>query len=346
MNTKHLSIALALAASLAIAPHVFAKNGADDTQPDDRGGRQEGSSSNSGRGSGAERLPRVKEALDAQRKALEERQDALKRLEEDDSSGPSDSSGRAAQFIVTNGPSQRGLERIEAGDLDEAKDSIEAERHSIKEAIKEGEHDLRDVFEHRREEAKEIIESRRASFKLEIEAQRAEGERTRAERKAQLESRLKEFKDTAKAEIAARVDGSLAAISENRVAFFTEAVNRIERVLDMIESRADKAEANGKDVAAVRSRISAAGDAIVTARAAVAVQAGKDYTAAVDAEAGAKNAFSKTRDQLRTDLAAVRTAVKAAYDAVKAAAAELATVPGIKDVEIEASASSSTSTSQ
>ena len=230
--------------------------------------------------------------------------------------------------------------------LDEAKDSIEAERHSIKEAIKEGEHDLRDVFEHRREEAKEIIESRRASFKLEIEAQRAEGERTRAERKAQLESRLKEFKDTAKAEIAARVDGNLAAINENRVAFFTEAVNRIERVLDMIESRADKAEANGKDVAAVRSRISAAGDAIVTARAAVAVQAGKDYTAAVDAEAGAKNAFSKTRDQLRTDLAAVRTAVKAAYDAVKAAAAELATVPGIKDVEIEASASSSTSTSQ
>lgn len=215
-------------------------------------------------------------------------------------------------------------------------------RASFTAALKEKRGDAKELFQEHRQETIARIQEAREEFKSRIEAHREEMKKLMETRREELKAKLAAFKDGKKAEIAERVDEAFGDINARWIESFTNSVNRIEGVLDAIGSRTDKAEAAGKDVTAVRAKIETAHGAIDAARAAIEAQADKDYTLEVSSEATVKTDASGTRTQLRTDLETVRKAVRAAYDATKAAAAALKAVPGIGDVELAASSTTST----
>lgn len=176
----------------------------------------------------------------------------------------------------------------------------------------------------------------REDFMKRFDAKRDEWRRGFDERKAALMTKLEQFKDGRKKDVTLRVDGAFEAMNDRWVAFFVETVNRIDNVIDAIDSRAAKAEAAGKDVADVRLKIDAAVTAVAEARTAIEIQASNDYTVDAKGEASVKEDVIAARDELRKDLSALRDDVRAAYDAAKDAAKALRDVPGINEVGITA----------
>ena len=174
---------------------------------------------------------------------------------------------------------------------------------------------------------------RMEQFRKELEVRKAELKSTMEARRAELKQKLATFKDQKKAEIASRVDSTLGEINQKRSTFFTETIDRIDGVLVKISSRADKAEAAGKDVSDVRAKVTSATAAIASARAAITAQASKDYTLTVSSDETVKTDASAARDSLKADLESVRAAVKTAYDAVKSAAQALKAVAGSEQPE-------------
>lgn len=231
--------------------------------------------------------------------------------------------------------------------FDEARADIEMKRRAIRGAMQLGEAKPQEELRRPQEEGKGERETpserkdafmqasveRRAGFKAKLQALKEEVREGMASRKELMRERLQAFKDGGKADIAAKVDASLSAINERRVAFFEAAVDRIEDVLGIIVARADRAEQEGGDVAGVRARVTQAEDAIAAAREGIAEQAGYDYTVTVSEEAEIRADVKKERDALQEDLEELRELVRAAHQAVRAAADEL------KDVRVEASAS-------
>lgn len=180
-------------------------------------------------------------------------------------------------------------------------------------------------------------EAAREEFSVKLEAAREEIKTLILTRKDELKAKLDTFTDMRKKTVATRVDEALTKINDRWVTTFTASVNRINGVVEAITSRADKAEASGKDVASVRAKIETAKAAIAAARTVIESQAAKDYTLTVQDETTVKADATATRDQIKEDLAAVRTAVRAAFDAAKDAASALRAIPGIEaDVQAEA----------
>lgn len=246
-------------------------------------------------------------------------------------------------------PEIRGLRQAPAGPDQErtleVRKEIEAEirEHRLMNAsftarLKAEGADAAQLFKERRQEVVADIQQKREDWQDRIKAERERLKAVVETRKAELKAKVEAFKDRGKGEIVQRLDAAFDAINGKWIAFFTASVNRIENVLDAIASRTDKAEAAGKDVTAVRARIEAATDAIASARAAIEAQAGKDYTLRIGSEETAKADVAGIRKQLGDDLQAVRAAVRAAFDATKAAAEALKAIPGVADVELEAAA--------
>ena len=116
---------------------------------------------------------------------------------------------------------------------------------------------------------------------------------------------------------------------------FSAVLEKLEKILDRISSRTDKAEANGRDVTAVRTAIAEATNAIASARTAIQNQAGKVYSSEVSAESALRADTEKIRQSLRDDLTAVQKAVKIAQEAVRKAAVSLAQIPKVDELEVE-----------
>ena len=186
-----------------------------------------------------------------------------------------------------------------------------------------------------------VIILAREAFKAELATTRAEVKTKIEEHKSLLRERLQEIKDTRKQEAVERIDTQLNTINEKLTTMMASFVDQIERVLDGVESRADKAEANGKDVTEVRAKIAAADSAIADARIAIKAQAGKTYDMNITTEASLRTDVQSTRNQLKNDLEAVRATIKKAHEAVRAAIKSLAQIPGI-NVIVTASSSAST----
>lgn len=104
-------------------------------------------------------------------------------------------------------------------------------------------------------------------------------------------------------------------------------------------SRADKAEAAGRDVSTVRTAVSGAEAAIASARdTTVAAQAAKTYAIEVTTEETLRAAVEAAREALRADLTTVRESVKETHTALRVAATTLAQIPRVNDLEVEAEA--------
>ncbi|MFH0712448.1 MAG: hypothetical protein V2A55_01140 [Candidatus Jorgensenbacteria bacterium] len=200
----------------------------------------------------------------------------------------------------------------------------------------------REAFEKKREEAKDELEKRREEFKQKLENEREEVKERLETAREELKVRLKKIKDEKKVEIVGRLSGSVNSLNEKLTNHFLEVLEKLDKVLDNVTSRTDKAEAHELDVSAVRTAITAAEIAIASARGAVETQAGKTYSFNITTEENLKVDVGAARQALHNDLTAVKEIVRTAHVAVKDAAVKLAQIPRVDDLEVETDDATST----
>jgi DNA repair exonuclease SbcCD ATPase subunit len=177
----------------------------------------------------------------------------------------------------------------------------------------------------------EFRERLRQEFKSSVETKRAELKAKIAEERDQLKSRLAKIRDERKKQTVEKISQRLEELNENRVAHFTEVLNKLDKTLERIISRTDKAASRGLDVSAVREAINTARTAIAAGRNAVNAQAAKVYQIGITTEERLRADVGAARQALHDDLVKVRDVVKAARDAVHNAAASLAKVPRVDE---------------
>ena len=136
------------------------------------------------------------------------------------------------------------------------------------------------------------------------------------------------FRDQKKQAVLERIEEKLNQINERRTNHFLKVLERLREILAKIQSRSDRAEANGKNVASVDTAIAAAEAAIDTAEAAANTQADKVYDVTVNDETTAHSDVGAAMKQLQEDLRAVWQVVQDARKAVFAALRALVAIAG------------------
>lgn len=170
----------------------------------------------------------------------------------------------------------------------------------------------------KRTELNTQLKNERETAKKRIEAVREEAKKAAEKKHAELKDKISKLRDEKKKQIATRLDEQMARLNVQWINHFNNTLNRLSEILSKVELRADKAGANGKDVAAVRTAIQNAKSAITTARNAVETQAKKTYTATFTSEGKLGAAFKAVKEQLHKDLFGLRDGtMKSAREAVQ-----------------------------
>lgn len=190
--------------------------------------------------------------------------------------------------------------------------------------------------------------------RVETETQKIQQLRTEAETKiSQIRDNVKnaisKIKDEQKQRAATQISEQITHLNTVWTDHFTLVLNDLDLALQKIQTRADKAKANGKDTSSVNVSIQAAKNSIQVARSAIATQAAKTYaidttktttgtttptvSTAKDQEQVIKNIrkqFMQLRDQLQKDITTLRDGVvKDARNSVKNALKILSQIPGV-----------------
>ena len=153
-------------------------------------------------------------------------------------------------------------------------------------------------------------------------------------KRAELQARMTTIRDERKKQAVERIYTQVNKLNERMTGHFTNVLDQIDEMLDRVENRMSKAEANGLDVSTVTPEIANAEAVIALARASVQTQAAKVYAVQTTGdETTLRSEVGKTRQALHADLTAVREKVKAARDAVRKAAVALAQIPRANEVE-------------
>ena len=190
-----------------------------------------------------------------------------------------------------------------------AQQEIQQIRTSATESIEAARTAMRAEIEKRQEEFKSMMREQREKTKKRIE-----------EKQKTLRERLQTIKNENKKRIVENIDTRMDALNEQRTTQFESALDQMDGVVGRVVERADRAEAQGRDVASARAAIVHAKNAIASARSAVLAQAGKTYAITITTDAKLKDDVKKTRDMFSGDLRVVFASVKDARDAVHAAA--------------------------
>lgn len=169
----------------------------------------------------------------------------------------------------------------------------------------------------------------RQTFKSQKQALLDTGKANREQFKAQLAA----IKDAKKKQILSLLDTKIAAVNKRRTTHMTNALTRLQQILDKITERAATAKTQGMNTTAVDQAVATAETAMTTAQTAVTTQTGKDYVISVPDETRAKAAVGQTIDSLHTDLRTTRQSVLAAKQAVLGAAIALAKLTPLTTVE-------------
>ena len=124
----------------------------------------------------------------------------------------------------------------------------------------------------------------------------------------------------------------LGALNGKWTENFGNVLEKYDVTLKKVESRRDKAQAAGKDVAAVNVALETASAAITSARTAVEAQTKKTYQVTITSEAKLREAFQAAHTALKADLIALRDGpMKNAREAVQKAIQSLRGIPSVDD---------------
>src|SRR3989338_2905861 len=176
------------------------------------------------------------------------------------------------------------------------------------------------------------IKNERDAAKKRIETAREEAKNAVETRRVELKNKISTLRDEKKKQIATRLDEQMARLNARWTDHFNNVLDRLSEIIGKIELRADKAQAMGKDVSAVRTAIQNAKTAIESARVAVEAQAKKTYIATFTSEDKLGVAFKTVREQLHKDLFGLRDgAMKSAREEGKNALQALKSVPRVDE---------------
>jgi len=214
---------------------------------------------------------------------------------------------------------------------DNVQEEIDRTREDFQKNIDDNKPVTREMIQEKRANIIQFVQNKRELFDEEFSARKDAMEAAREKFKPMFETGLAKIKDEAKKTKVLGIANNLPEINKAITERAVIVVNQIESVLITIESRADKAEAAGNDVATLRGLISNAEDAIAAARTAIATQVGIAYTVNIKSDATVKTSLSTVRDQLKTDVKKMNETIKTAHDATKKAAEALKAIPGVDD---------------
>lgn len=189
-------------------------------------------------------------------------------------------------------------------------------------------------FKKQREEMRKEIEERQKQIRETVKTKREQMIQRIEQYREQLRERLKKIANETKRKIVERIYQRINDLNERITNHFLNVLDRLEEILERIESRTAKAVLHGRDVSEAEKAIEAAWTAIETAREAVKVQAEKVYQPPeISSEENLRIKVGALRQQLHSDLKAVEKLVKEARDRVREAAVSLAKVPRINELE-------------
>lgn len=185
---------------------------------------------------------------------------------------------------------------------------LEGNRGGIREAREEFKQEMRIM----KLEMKNDAGTRSAELRAKMEAE-----------KAAFKQKLATLTDDRKASMAAKIDTKLVSINENRTAKMTNALSKLQEILNRLIDRANAAKTAGMDTTAVEAAIVKAKASLTAAETAVTAQKAKTYTAVISGDATLPQNFGSVFKQLQTDLQTAYTAFKTAKTDVKQVASEL-----------------------
>lgn len=151
---------------------------------------------------------------------------------------------------------------------------------------------------------------------LDIENKLAGMKEKLASREAMLKAKLQTFRDQRKATAAARISTNLNKINQNQTTIMQRYLDIMSGILDKLEIRINNATPDIKDPVAAKAAVASARNTIATASAAVAAQTQKDYTIQISSEGRVRIDAQTMRNNLHTDILALRKIVIDAKQAV------------------------------
>ncbi len=200
------------------------------------------------------------------------------------------------------------------------------------------------LLKEKRQALIEGIQEKRDLFKKEIAVRKEAVASSSAAIKAKFKADLNKIKDEKKKEKVENIGENLIELNAKITTKSSEKINKIEEVLIAIESRADKATANGVSMLSVRSLIAQAEATIADARAAMTIQTAKTYVLTINSDATVKTSVQISRNLLKADIDAMNAKIKAAHAATKKAANALKAIPKVNENLVAEVTSSTTIT--
>lgn len=217
----------------------------------------------------------------------------------------------SAEFAVSTSTASADSAVATSTDTEQEKENTKTKKEIRKNIGQQ----IRDIKKDAKQEIKSVVGEIKSELKTKIE-----------EKKTELKEKLSKIKDEKKKKIIERVDDQLDKLNKKMTEHFYNVLDRLSKILDNINNRAEKAKANGRDVSVVSAAITEARNAIATSSSTIAVQAAKTYSMAISSEDTLKNDVGAARKSLHSDLVKVRDTVMSAREAVKKAAVALAQI--------------------
>jgi len=193
----------------------------------------------------------------------------------------------------------------------ELQQEVQEKRDTLKTEVQEKRNALKESFSQSREEMREKMEAFRNEVMEKREALRAELKNRREQFRNEAQKRIDELKKKLGEKRGERIE----AFFQKMVEKFEHAIERFKKYADRIAERLDKAESNGKDVAELRVKLSAANDKILEAEMALEDSKAKYAEAVKDPDF--KASFAKVREVVHGVLVKVKEAHRALVDVVK-----------------------------
>jgi len=191
-------------------------------------------------------------------------------------------------------------------------------------------------FEQNREEIKKIIEQNQVELRNQIKNKREELKPKIEQLRESLKNQLRErIKNEAKEKIVERIYQRINELNERMTNHYLNVLEKLEKILERIESRTAKAKLNNLDVSKVEEAINEAKVAIFKAKEAVKNQAEKIYQPPeIKDDKILRTKIGNLRLQFHYDLKSVESLVKQAREAVRKALVLLAQINKVDEFEV------------
>lgn len=136
--------------------------------------------------------------------------------------------------------------------------------------------------------------------------------------------KLATIKDERRKALVEKIDSRIASTNTNLTNKMTEALTRLNKIMEKLAKRAQILKTEGKDITLYEAAASKAQAAITSAITAVSTQAAKTYTITLTTDSLLKTNVGSTVSLFRTDISATHKLVIDAKQAVMKTATELA----------------------